>query len=395
MLEDHQLLVLSQHSVEDGRIYRHLSYVKDKFEEVFYLRFEWKKKIINDDKDQIHVDGIKYKSLDCYGEGNSIKKRILFLQYMKNIRKIIFDLGIDPQKDIIIHVHDPMLIIIGSKLKKILKNSYLVYDRHEKFEQFPRHFFIKESFFYERLFFKYVDGAITVTEDMSSIVHALSKKNIPTVVIPNYPSSKLFDNNLIEDKILNFNSKNILSGIYIGSLNSKLDRDLSLMVRVMEGIILSGISIKFIIGGSNELPDEIKYLTNKYPHQVLFIGRVPYDRVMKETMRSNIGLLFLKSSVNHIWGDTSANKLYEYLYCGVIPIVKMGLSNEDKKIIKDCGLVFERNTQDEEIVKRVIKFLKTQDIKKHMLKCRNYGKKKIFENVQDRYFVLYEKIITS
>ena len=71
----------------------------------------------------------------------------------------------------------------------------------------------------------------------------------------------------------------------------------------------------------------------------------------------------------------------------------MGLSDEDREIVKKCGILFDRNTSDEEVIRRVINFLKNENIEEHMRIARKYGKEKIFENVQDRYLLLYNEVV--
>lgn len=241
-------------------------------------------------------------------------------------RNLAFEKAKEIDADIY-HFHDPELIPVGKKLKKMGKK--VIYDVHEdvpnqiltkewlKFD-FVRTIVSKIFNSYEKSAAKEFDKVICVSQEIAD-----KFKSNNTAIVRNFPVLRDIDS---IDKIVISEDKPIV--IYAGGL-TKI-RGIKEIIKAIE--ILNGKVTLWLLGNweSEEYKQECINLPGfKY---VKYFGSVPQKEVYSYMKRSDIGIVNFWPVDNHLLA--LPNKPFEYMACG-LPMI---MSNFPywKEVFKGC-----------------------------------------------------------
>jgi len=253
-------------------------------------------------------------------KGDEIKDKVSIVDVGMNGRsrllrvtktvKLIFEKAKELNGDIY-HLHDPELIPIGLKLKKLGKK--IIFDMHEDvtkqilsknyLNSITRTILSKLYEYYERRNLSKFDMVITATP---YIRNKLLQLNSNIVDVNNYPLAEEFKNSS------NFNKKNN-EIVYVGGLSE---------IRGIEELILSLSFMKKVklnlVGkfSNNQFENKLKNHNNWA--QVNFHGFLDRHGVKKVLDKSRIGIVTLHPKINYL--DSQPVKMFEYMSAG-LPIV--------------------------------------------------------------------------
>jgi hypothetical protein len=393
-----QLIILDQHLLDDSRINRHINYLKEK--EIKIIRINVNRNICIEKSYTIknndlitYVIGINEK----YGRYNIIHYIINRLIRNNDIyNTIIESLDVSYQNPTIFHVHDPILLPLAVKISSKFKQKWLVYDRHEVYEKLNKFHSVlylpKTGRIGEILSMNKIDGVVTILEEYRSVV----QKYFPhskIAVIPNFPVFEDYDDKIIISKINSFTSATPLQFIYIGSLNWNQDRDLELIIYIAEFLLLKSYNVKFIIGGYTSddiLLSEFSRLNTAYPNNFIYTGHLPREKVIKYSQESHFGFFLIKPNTDY-WVLSSPNKVFEYIRCGVIPILRANCAH--KELLFDSSVWFDRKDPRESILNTIESIISDPNrIQELMRQSYQLSSQFSFNSVAEEYLKLYALI---
>jgi glycosyltransferase involved in cell wall biosynthesis len=211
----------------------------------------------------------------------------------------------------IYHLHDPELIPVGLKLKKLGKK--VIFDAHEDLpkqllgkpylNKFSSYILSKLFLIYEHLKCNKFDSIVSATP---SIRDKFIKINSNTVKIENFPIIDELSKNLPWSK-----KKNQVC--YVGAISQL--RGIEEVIKSLE--FVENIQLN-LIGSFNEkkLKDRVKsYAGWKQVNEFGFLERSMVANVMSQ---SKAGIVTFLPAPNHV--DSRPNKLFEYMSAG-IPVI--------------------------------------------------------------------------
>jgi glycosyltransferase involved in cell wall biosynthesis len=390
------VVILDAHREEDGRIKRHVKYLVDQGLGVYRINYNY--------IDRSAKPGI----FSHFGEKglrinvNTQGKIKLFYHLIYRLRgkrlaeclKALEILKFDPVPPSVIHVHDPQLLPLARMLvNKKLFNSKIVYDRHEVYERFTRHLEIPVSLIYEMITRNSISGVVTVSEHHVDMTHKLFP-NQYVITVPNYPLSAVYDRNIINNKVQSCDPHSQINAIYIGSLNNLLDRDVDLLTDIASNVLQLYSDVRFTVGGTNlDAQSRLKLddLSRKHNGRFQFLGPVPREKTIELTQKAHIGFFLLRPDT-HYWVKASPNKVFEYLICGVVPIIRADVDHSD--VLRKCSLIFSRSDDDRVIIKAVLNLLgNPEKLKEYMKNAYELSADYTWESVADRYIELYNTLL--
>ncbi len=304
---------------------------------------------------------------------------------------------IDRTLPTIFHVHDPALLYLAVILKKShFANAKIVYDRHEVYETPSSIWGIKLpkiARMYEIRARDQTDGVISVSEEHNTSIRALFPKAIIDTV-PNYPCEMDYDREKIINKIKNFGNNEIIKLVYIGSLLNSFDRDIDLLLAIYEEALRSYPNITCCIGGQcNDQMLENKFISLKrdFGDRFEFLGRIPRTYTVDLTETSHVGFFLIRPETTY-WVRCSPNKIYEYLICGVVPVIRADIDYPQK--FANCSLMFSRDTPGQEIIQEVINLLGNPTRLKAMMEnALTLSSDFIFESIGVKYINMYKCLL--
>ncbi|WP_016839517.1 glycosyltransferase family 4 protein [Ureibacillus thermosphaericus] len=282
-------------------------------------------------------------------EGNRLKRMI------STTRKV-YQKAIELDSDIY-HFHDPELIPVGLKLKKLGK--IVIYDVHE---DLPRQILSKNwipKFFrkpislimeyYETIVSRKFDGIITATDH---IKNRFINYNKNTITINNFPSLK--------EMQFNFLPWNEKEGVcYIGGITEV--RGAFEMVEMLGHVNYN--NLKLNLGGPIDKKIKYNLERNKYWKFVEYKGILSRSEVKELLNKSKVGLVTLHPIANYL--DALPVKMFEYMAAG-IPVIASNFPLWSSIIEKhECGVcVNPKNPK--EIAEAVDFLLKNPNIAERM-----------------------------
>ena len=311
------------------------------------------------------------------GKKNGRLNRIL--KTTKNVYKKALEINSD-----IYHIHDPELIPIGLRLKKMGKK--VIYDAHEdvalqilskSYMNIILRKILSESFLiFEKFAFKRFDYIITAT---SHIRDKFAKINQNCMDINNYPKLEEFE----------FDSKpkqKENAVCYIGSIAEV--RGIKEIVHAMEFVG----DIKLLLAGDfreKDVESEVKTYNGWGKVEELgFLGRVGVADVVN---RSKAGLVTLHPIVNY--QDALPVKMFEYMASG-LPVIASNISLW-QGIIDDakCGLCVD--PMNPKAIADAIEYIMTHPVEAKIM--GENGKKAVIEKYnwgieEKKLFSIYERL---
>lgn len=254
---------------------------------------------------------------DGLGDELKDKVKIIDVGFKKGrIRRILLTTNLVYKKALeldceIYHLHDPELIPVGTKLKKLGKK--VIFDCHEDFSKqllnkpyvnrFVGVFLSKIFMIYEKKTLKNFDIIIAATD---FIRHRYLKINKSTFVIYNYPiinKSKSFrDWKSKENKIC-----------YVGGIDKSRG-----VYELIEAMNYTNEVTLTLAGNFKEKKDKTNLLQHKSWDKVEELGYIDKPRVLKVYQESKIGLVTLHPQINYI--DSLPVKMFEYMEAS-IPVI--------------------------------------------------------------------------
>ena len=253
------------------------------------------------------------------GKQNGRMNRIL--NTTKNVLKKCVELNAD-----LYHFHDPELIPIGLKLKKLKKK--VIFDSHEDFasdiltkDYIPSvlRFFISSAFkIYDTVSCKKFDVIVTATKAISEIY---KNRGCKTIVINNYP--------ILDELNTSANAEKEKICCFAGAQNQ--------IRGIKELVIAAGqIDGKLYLAGpkTGAFEDDLKSLDGW--KNVVDLGNLPRQKLANLLGKSSVGLVTYLPAPNHV--DAQPNKLFEYMSVG-LPVIASNFPLW-KEIVVDnnCGL---------------------------------------------------------
>lgn len=220
--------------------------------------------------------------------------------------------------------------------------------------------------------------------------------NATVFTVPNFPRMNDYNQTVINRKINSFNQDSKLNLVYIGGLDNNFDRDMDLQLKIAQKVLNHNKNARFIVGGtdcSSMLEKKLNDYSQKYQDRFQYLGVVPHRRKIEITEEAHIGFFLIRPSSNY-WVKASPNKVFEYLICGVVPVIRADIDYAQE--ISNLSLKFSRNTSEEDILCNMLQLIedpkRIQDI---MTRARDLSKKFTWESVACRYIEFYKSVLDS
>ena len=315
----------------------------------------------------------------------------LFPTLMHRIYPFHTLMEMDAKEETIIHVHDPNMLGMAKQLKrKHFPVAKIVYDRHEVFEEAGGPYGFVSTVF-ENINAHHVQAVVGV----SPVYEKPNEKIFPcarVTSVPNYPLCTEYDHPAIKDKIDCFDRDSEILLSYIGSLNHHYDRDMFLLLELLEQALERVPKVRAYIGGrteSKELLHRLTGLIEKYGDRFQYPGYVSRPEARRISERSHLGFLLLKRESKYQI-RTSPNKFFEYLTTGNVAVVRGDI---DAELPPDSAMIYDYGTADQKIIDDVLTLLEDPErIKRMMQSAYRQGSRFIYENVESNYLELYRSL---
>lgn len=285
-------------------------------------------------------DNVKVYEIKKHG----LNKILKLYNYLKFIKKYIKINNVD-----ILHIHEPLLLLIVYLINYKNKNFKIIFDSHENYHGYLYGITKKSnilkiikyhiiSFLTWTLIKKTMSKIDLVITAGRSISDSLLKYNKNIYEIFNYPI--LEDNQKID-----FRNKKVNKFVYVGGVNNQ--RMIPELVEIFDNIDNSHFSFAGpiyteVANSSLEENNKSKYLG--------ILNRKEIDSLYKE---ATIGLIILSPEKNHY--DIQSNKLFEYMQYGLCVIVSNFPKWVDFIDTYKCGIYVDPNNLEE--IKEKIIFL--------------------------------------
>ena len=292
--------------------------------------------IVNDDKEDEIMDGVKIVSTNF----NPINRIDRFLN--SNSKLLKKAIKVDAE---IYHLHDPDLLPLGNKLKRLGKK--VIFDSHEDVPQqikdkrwIPkviRNTISKLYELYEKISIKKYDGVISVTPH---IVDRLKQINPKTVMITNYP---IID----KDENIIITPENAIC--FAGGISEQWSH--YNILKAIENID----DIKYILAGrtNDNYIDLLKSLPSW--RKVEYKGLIPHSEVKDIYSRSIVGMALNSSTQAMGQGTLGNTKLFEFLEVK-LPVICSNYTSWEEIINKyKCGICVDPDNVDE--IKKAIEYI--------------------------------------
>lgn len=230
------------------------------------------------------------------------------------------------------HFHDPELLYLAKKLKKLKPKSIIIYDMHEYFPgqiatkdwipfffRFPASQLVK---LLEKKWMNSCDGVI-FAESSYSQHHINYKGQVETIL--NYPLWKEYEKK---------SRASLFTLIYVGDITE--DRNIWGMIELVKNLKDRGhnqFQLKLIGSIQPNLKGSVEkvifdYEISDYIH---WYGRIPYEEIWEHYFSADIGLCLLHPIPNY--KNSLATKLFEYMAAG-LPIIASNFPDW-KKLVAD------------------------------------------------------------
>lgn len=105
-------------------------------------------------------------------------------------------------------------------------------------------------------------------------------------------------------------------------------------------------------------------------------------------------VFFLIRPDTEYWVPCSPNKVFEYLICGSIPIIRADI--DYSQYLASCSLMYDRETPGEEIIQGVLDLLGDPVRLRSMMDAAvTLSNRFLFESVGDNYISMYNYLLNG
>ena len=335
--------------------------------------------VVNDDLPDEVVDKIK-----IYSTNFKPKNR---LDRMLNSNKKILKKALEVDADIY-HFHDPELMPLGNKLKKLGKR--VIFDSHENYtiqingkDYIPailRKFISKFYYYYETYSIKKYDAVIFPCTYNSQ--NPFENRAAKTIFIDNFPMLEelyhSFDESSEKDKD---------AVCYVGTLTE--DRGIT---NITEAAYEAGV--KLVLGGTFPSTSYENEVCNKSEFSCVdFRGYLNRKEVLEIYRKCRIGLSTLLNVGQYNKGDHFPTKVYEYMAMG-LPVILTD-SRHVREVLKTYEIGIPVNPDDpKEIAEAINYLLKNPELARKMGRDGRLAIKEKFNwNIEEQKLIaLYESL---
>ena len=169
---------------------------------------------------------------------------------------------------------------------------------------------------------------------------------------------------------------------------------MSISSYIADAAIQSYDNVTISVGGTSlneDLRVKINDLARKHNGRFQFLGYVPREKTIELTQKAHLGFYFMKPDTRY-WVKSSPNKIFEYLVCGTVPIVRANVDHADR--LRECSLIFNREDENEVIMQAVLDLLDSPErLKYYMSNARELSLDYTWESVACRYIELYSTLL--
>lgn len=220
----------------------------------------------------------------------------------------------------IVHLHDPELFIYTNLLKLFRKK--VIIDIHEDYLETINHkhylgTFSKKiiSYFFDKIYIRNLRKADLIIAAWPAIKQNLQSIGIHSTLIRNFP--EITNNNenrmTIEEVVLEDEIKLLFSGLI------SFERGIKEAVALYEGLKSRQFKVKLYIIGRSKNNEVLQFLhTLKNDENIIIENWLDQNELYKLMNVCHFGFIFFHDIPNHRFSEP--NKLFEYMYNGVVPI---------------------------------------------------------------------------
>lgn len=284
-----------------------------------------------------------FEEISIYDVGVEVGRKNRIFKTPTKVRKRAIELDCE-----VYHFHDPELIFVGLKLKRLGKK--VIFDMHENVpvdieEKAYLHPVFRKilSFFYRKLEIYAVKKFDAIVSTRESINERLQSHNSNIVLITNFP---IVDEVIEKEK--NNNHTISFAGAVVPNWQHKE------VINAIENI--NDISYELAGPAEEVYLDELKNL--EAWNKVNYFGRIPFDQVKSIYKKETIGVavyVYCKNMDDRT-GNLANTKLFEYMNWE-IPIICTDFSLWKKIVVDEfqCGICV--NPYDVNAISNAIKYL--------------------------------------
>lgn len=392
-----KIVVLDLHIFYDNRINKHIATVRSEYGVYrINVNFYQGREVRNTQDYPSHI-------LDHSRTGNQyLNGMLLTLSAMfgvttRRLARILREEFVQEGDELIFHVHDPYLLTIAMGLRGKFPGSEVVFDRHDHFETWKNRLGFSVPGLFERLYGRKVAELIIANPGTAHLPKAFAGKTVTQ--ISNYPLERYFDGRIVADKIEKLDADGQVVLAYFGALSLAFDRDIDIMLRLMASIMRGDPKVRSVVAGRIFEPavvGRLDEMRSEFGERFSYLGELPYAQVIESSRKAHVGFFILNPD-KPMWSPTrpySANKIYEYLQTGTIPVVRAII--EEPEGVRDCSLFFDERSSFEEMRDAVQRLCRDRDRMGALIaECFATGRNYSWEKVAPRYLECYERIFLS
>ena len=323
------------------------------------------------------IENYKVSLIVADGLGDEVKDGVGFFDIGKlegrvnrifKTTKKVLEKAIELDSDIY-HLHDPELMPVGLKLKKMGKQ--VIFDVHENIVKQIKdkkylNYFVRNILSY--IYAKYEKRALKKFNILvlaeNSYVEYYSKLSKSIEVVLNMPDIKPLQRYQVENR-----KENGL--FYIGGISNDRGLDVTLeAIRILKDEI-PDVYMHYVGNTYNDILKSIK--VDDIQKNIKFYGSMPLFEGMKYSMYAKVGLSILKPIGNYT--ESYSTKVFEYMAIG-LPVITSNFELYKKVVEKyNCGLCI--NPCDPQEIAEAIRYIMQQP-KEAKIMGEN-GKKAVLE----------------
>jgi len=392
-----KVVVMDLHIFYDNRINKHIATVRQRYDVYrVNINFFHGRKVKNDQGYPSHILDFS-PTRNQYVNGLLLTLSTLVGATTRRLNKVLREEFVKEGDELIIHVHDPYLLTIAMGLERKFPGTRVVFDRHDHFETWKNRLGISVPGIFEKLYGRRVAELIIANPGLEHLPKAFTGKTVTQ--ISNYPLSEYFDREAVEKKVVELGSDGRIVLAYFGALSLGFDRDIDLMLRLMASVMRGNAKTSSVVAGRIFEPavvgrlDEMKV---EFGERFSYLGELPYRKVIESSKKAHVGF-FLMNPERPMWSSSrpySANKIYEYLQTGTVPVVRAII--EEPEGVRDCSLFFDERSSFGDMASALENLCHDVDgMKDLMTKCFETGLEYSWDKVAPRYLECYERVFAS